>query len=137
MNEYPSGNPSVPFPQNPLPGSSMGLLAPGAASRSDACPVRDLLLKELHRFEWTVSLPALRESIRLIASACFDRLTSAHIQDVANYRSIEVGEEVFFEKAFTPGKEAAVSLEVARCLGRDLVLDDLQRLEAVVAPGAD
>jgi hypothetical protein len=96
--------------------------------------LRDTLLEELHRFEWNVSLPALRESIRLIASAAFDRLTARDIQEVANYRSIRVGDEVFFEKAFTPGKEAAVSLAVARCLGRDLVLDDLQRLEASVAP---
>ena len=95
------------------------------------------LLDELHRFEGSAFLPALRESIRLIASSCFDQLTADQVQEVANYRSIEVGDEVFFEKAFTPGKEAAVSLEVARCLGRELVLDDLQRLEAVVAPGVD
>jgi hypothetical protein len=77
---------------------------PTEASDNNGSRVRDLLLSELHRFEWTVSLPALRESIRLIASGCFDRLTAAHIQDVANYRSIEVGDEVFFEKAFTPGR---------------------------------
>ena len=81
-----------------------------------------------------MNLPALRESIRLIGSTCFEQLTPSHIHEVANYRTIEVGDEVFFEKAFTPGKEAAVSLSIARCLGPDLVLDDLRRLHAAVAP---
>lgn len=94
--------------------------------------IRDQLLEELHRFSATACLPALRESMRLIGAPCFDRVTAEQIQAVANYRSISVGEEVFFEKAFTPGKEAAVSLSIARWLGRDLVLDDLARLEASV-----
>jgi len=71
------------------------------------------LLEELHHFEAIGCLPALRESIRLIASSCFEQVTAAHVREVANYRSIELGDEVFFAKAFTPGKEAAVSLALA------------------------
>ena len=96
----------------------------------DKVRLRTQLLEDLHRFAASARLPALRESIRLIRASCFEQVTQAQIHDVANYRSISVGEEVFFEKAFTPGKEAAVSLAVARWLGRELVLDDLERLEA-------
>ena len=44
------------------------------------------------------------------------------------YRGIELGDEWFFHKAFTPGKEAAASLGFAQQLGPEVVLDDLQRL---------
>ena len=99
--------------------------------------VRERLLDELRCFEWSLRLPALRESIRLIASSCFEHLTAEHIHDVANYRTVHVGDEVFFEKAFSPGKEAAVSLAIARSLGREIVLNDLELLEASVAFSSD
>ncbi len=92
----------------------------------DAAP--DSLLQELHGFARTACLPSLCEAIRLLESDKFCELTGRDIQDVANYRSIEIGDEWFFRKAFTPGKEAAASLAFAQQLGPDVVLDDLQRL---------
>jgi hypothetical protein len=90
--------------------------------------VCELLIAELHRLAAGASLPSLREAIRLLESEQFDALTPEHIRDVAGYRSIELGSERFFHRAFTPGKEAAASLAFARQLGRRVVLDDLQRL---------
>ena len=87
-------------------------------------------LAQLHEFARSAIAPSLREAIRLLASEEFDELTEAQILEVANYRSIELREEVFFERAFTPGKEAAAALALARRHGRDLVLDDLRRLQA-------
>jgi hypothetical protein len=64
----------------------------------------------------------------LLESDKFCELTGSDIREVANYRGIEIGDECFFHKAFTPGKEAAASLAFAQQLGPELVLDDLQRL---------
>lgn len=86
------------------------------------------LLAELHQLQRNVLPPSLCESIRVLQSDKFERLTDAHVLAVANYRAIELDDEVFFERAFTPGKEAAASLGFARRLGRDVVLGDLQRL---------
>jgi hypothetical protein len=85
-------------------------------------------LAELRRFESDVLPPALCEAIRLLESDKFECLTDSDILAVANYRAIELGDEPFFERAFTPGKEAAASLGFARLLGRDVVLEDLRRL---------
>jgi hypothetical protein len=87
-------------------------------------------LAELHQLQGDVLPPALCEAIRLLESDKFERLTDADILDVANYRAIELENEPFFERAFTPGKQAAASLGFARLLGRDVVLDDLRRLRA-------
>ena len=57
-------------------------------------------------------------------------LTDADVHDIANYRAVDVGRETFFERAFTPGKEAAASLAFARIIGRDTVLGDLNHLHA-------
>jgi hypothetical protein len=89
-------------------------------------------LSELHRFQGGVLPPALCEAIRLLESDKFERLTDADILAVANYRAIELDDEPFFERAFSPGKEAAASLGFARLLGRDVVLDDLRRLRAAL-----
>jgi len=89
-------------------------------------------LAELHRFEAGALPPALCEAIRLLESERFVELTDAHIQAVANYQAISLGGAVFFERAFTPGKEAAASLGYARLLGRERVLDDLRRLRAAL-----
>lgn len=89
-------------------------------------------LAELHRFEGDVLPPALCEAIRLLESDKFERLTDADVLAVANYRAIELEDEPFFARAFTPGKEAAASLGFARLLGRDVVLDDLRRLRATL-----
>jgi len=92
----------------------------------------DLLFAELQDHERRFTLPALEEAIRLLSSEKFSELTSEHIREVAEYRSIEIGEESFFERAFTPGKEAAASLGFARYLGREPVLEDLLRLRATL-----
>ncbi len=89
---------------------------------------RSTLLESLREFQWEILIPALTESIRLLRSGRFHELTGDHIDAVANYQSIELGDEAFFERAFTPGKEAAASLAFAQLLGRETVLDDLERL---------
>jgi hypothetical protein len=75
-----------------------------------------------------MTLPSLAEAIRLLESDQFTQLTEEQIRAVGQYRAIEINSEVFFEKAFTPGKEVAASLGFARMLGRSVVLEDLQRL---------
>jgi hypothetical protein len=91
---------------------------------------REKLLTELRCLEWDVLLPSLCESIRLLESEAFGDLTDADVHDIANYRAVDVGRETFFERAFTPGKEAAASLAFARIIGRDTVLGDLNHLHA-------
>ena len=85
-------------------------------------------LTELHHFEGAALPPALCETIRLLESEKFAHLTDADVLAVANYRAIELADELFYARAFTPGKEAAASLGFARLLGREPVLDDLRRL---------
>jgi hypothetical protein len=88
------------------------------------------LLDELRSMERGLTLPSLVEAIRLLKSDRFSELTEKQIRAVAEYQAIELGSDCYFEKAFTPGKEAAASLGFARLLGREVVLDDLQRLFA-------
>jgi hypothetical protein len=102
-------------------------------------PVRDLVcveaesaLAELRQHERRFTLPALEEAIRLLCSESFRELTGEQIRAVGDYRSIEIGDEVFFERAFSPGKAAAASLAFARHLGRRPVLEDLLRLRATL-----
>jgi hypothetical protein len=73
---------------------------------------------------------ALRE--RLLESDKFERLSDSDLHEIANYRAVELEDDVFFERAFTPGKEAAATLGFARHLGRDAVLGDLHRLRATL-----
>ena len=93
-------------------------------------------LEELRSLSRSASVPSLCEAIRLLESDKFSELTGTHIREVANYRSIELGDELFFHRAFTPGKEAAASLAFARQLGREVVLDDLTRLRETLGPDA-
>jgi hypothetical protein len=93
---------------------------------------RAALLSELHRFEWSALAPALCETVRLLESGKFERLSDAHLNEIANYRAVELDDEVFFDRAFTPGKEAAASLAFARYLGIDTVLKDLRSLRASI-----
>ena len=105
----------------------------GLAPHPSACPdPSQALLGELHALEWSALTPALCEAIRLLESDKFDQLTDAHVREIASYRSVELAEEIFFERAFSPGKEAAASLAFALRLGRGIVLDDLQRLRAAL-----
>jgi hypothetical protein len=95
------------------------------------------LLEELHALEWSALTPALCEAIRLLESEKFDQLTDAHIREIASYRAVDLEDETFFERAFSPGKEAAASLAFALRLGRDTVLDDLQRLRSALGCPCD
>ena len=88
------------------------------------------LLAELRSMERRLTLPSLAEAIRLLESDRFPELTEEQIRAIAEYQAIELGSDSYFEKAFTPGKEAAASLGLARLLGRQVVLDDLQKLLA-------
>ena len=88
--------------------------------------------EQLHRFERRALTPALHETVRLLESDKFETLTEADIRAIANYRAVELDDEVFFERPFTPGKEAAAALAFARQLGRDVVLHDLERLRAAM-----
>jgi hypothetical protein len=90
------------------------------------------MLEELHALEWSALAPALCETLRLLESDKFERLGDAHLQDIANYRAVELDDDVFFERAFTSGKEAAATLAFARHLGREIVLGDLHRLRAAL-----
>ena len=89
-------------------------------------------LEPLHAFEGAALTPALRETVRLLQSDKFLRLTSADICEIANYRAIEIDDEEFFARPFTPGKEAAATLGFAQQLGRDVVLRDLRQLRSTV-----
>lgn len=91
---------------------------------------RQKLLTELRAMERGFTLPSLAEAIRLLESDRFPELTEEQIRSVAEYQAIELGSDCYFEKAFTPGKEAAASLGFARLLGREVVLEDLHRLLA-------
>lgn len=95
----------------------------------------DTLLRELHSLQGRLTLSSIAEAIRLLESDKFQRLTDRDVRDVANYRAIEIDDETFFHKAFSAGKEAAASLAFAVTLGRNVVLEDLQRLR-VAATGS-
>ena len=90
----------------------------------------------LHDFEGAALTPALRETVRLLESDKFPRLTSADILEIANYRAIEIDDEEFFGRPFTPGKEAAATLGFAQHLGRDVVLRDLRQLRSALGCGS-
>ena len=83
------------------------------------------MLAELHKFERALTVASLSEAIRLLESDRFVELTSAHIREVGEYRPIQLGEERFFEKAWTRGKEVAAALGFAQHLGPEPVRKDL------------
>ena len=88
------------------------------------------LPEQLLHFEGSALSPSLRETVRLLESDRFACLTDADVHEIANYRSVELDDRVFFERPFTPGKEAAATLAFARHLGRETVLRDLRLLGA-------
>jgi hypothetical protein len=90
------------------------------------------MLDELHALEWSALTPALCETLRLLESDKFEHLRDSDLHEIANYRAVELEDDVFFERAFTPGKEAAATLAFARYLGRETVLGDLHRLRATL-----
>ena len=101
-------------------------------SHAPAC----ILPEPLHTFEGAALAPALRETVRLLESDKFPRLTHADIREISDYRGIEIDDEVFFERSFTPGKEAAAMLAFAQFLGREVVLRDRRQLWATLGCGS-
>ena len=92
-------------------------------------------LAELHQLQREIPVPSLAEIVRLLESEKFQDLTRAHVRAVAEYHAIRLGEEWFFDKAFTTGKEVAASLGYAMHLGREVVLEDIRRLlETALGP---
>jgi hypothetical protein len=90
------------------------------------------LLADLHQLQRRITVRSLTEVIRFLESEKFDELTSVHIRAIAEYQAIQIGEEWFFDKAFTTGKEVAASLGFAKHVGREVVLEDMTRLRATV-----
>jgi hypothetical protein len=80
--------------------------------------------------------PAIEELIRLIRSPHFKVLTQQHIHSVAQYQTIEIEGERYFERAFSPGKETSSSLALAQMIGRDESLEDLLDLRASLLDAA-
>jgi hypothetical protein len=91
---------------------------------------RASMLAELHKFERALTVASLSGAIRLLESDCFEELSDAQIREVGEYRPIELGEERFFEKAWSRGKEVAAALGLARHLGPEAVRKDLVGLRA-------
>lgn len=97
---------------------------------------RASMLAELHGFERALTVASLSEAIRLLESDRFEELTAADIREVGEYRPIQLGEERFFEKAWSRGKEVAAALGLAQHLGPETVREDLLGLRASLL-GAD
>ena len=98
---------------------------------------RALMLAELHKFERALTVASLSEAIRLLESDRFEELTAAQIREVGEYRPIQLGEERFFERAWTRGKEVAAALGFAQHLGREAVREDLLGLRASLLGAAE
>ena len=90
----------------------------------------DQLRGQLHELARNLTHASLRQVIRLLESEKFPQLTCDQIRTIGEYGAIEIEGERFFDRAFSSGKEAAGSLGFARFIGRDLVLEDLERLRA-------
>ena len=97
---------------------------------------RNPLLQFLHEMELHLRRPAIEELIRLLRSPHFNFLTQQHICSVAQYQTIEIEGERYFERAFSPGKETSSSLALAQMIGRDESLEDLLDLRASLPDGA-
>ena len=101
--------------------------------RAEQDAMIDELLAELHKLERRLTIPSISEVIRLLESEKFDQLTSEQIRCVGEYQPIEIEDELFFDKAFTTGKEVAASLALSRYIGREVVLEDFVRLRATAS----
>ena len=93
---------------------------------------RSQFLDLLHEMELHLRPAAIEELIRLLRSSHFDVLTRTQIRGVAEYQTIEIEGERYFERAFSPGKETSSSLDLARMIGREVALADLIDLRASV-----
>jgi hypothetical protein len=93
------------------------------------------LLQLLHDMELQLTQAAVEELIRLLCSSHFHRVTPRQVRSVGEYKTIEIEGERYFERAFSPGKEASSSLALARMIGRDDILEDLIDLrDSLVEP---
>jgi len=90
------------------------------------------LRADLRHVQRDLTEASLAEALRLLDSPRFEGVTEQHIREVSEYRPIEIAGERFFERAFTPGKEAGAMLGFARVLGADSVRADLERLRASI-----
>ena len=97
---------------------------------------RNPLLRFLHEMELHLRPAAVEELIRLLRSSHFNFLTQQHIRSVAQYQTIEIEGERYFERAFSPGKETSSSLALAQMIGRDESLEDLLDLHASLLTAA-
>lgn len=86
------------------------------------------LVELLHELEKSLPLAAVEELIRLIRSPHFLALTPRQIRSIGDYDCIEIEGTRYFERAFSPGKEAASALALAQLIGPNPVLDDLRCL---------
>jgi hypothetical protein len=93
---------------------------------------KNALLAELHTWERKLVLQSLSEAVRLIESEKVAKLTAQHLHAIAEYGSIWIDEEVFFDKAFSSGKEVAACLAVAMEIGWQEARDDIVRLRRTV-----
>jgi hypothetical protein len=96
------------------------------------------LLDLLHAAELQLTPAAVEELIRLVRSSHFHSITPQQIRHVGEYGTIEIEGERYFERSFSPGKEASSSLALARMLGPDEVLEDLLDLrDSLIEPDED
>jgi len=101
------------------------------AQRRDSA-VKKRLLAELHNWERLLVLQSLNEAIRLMQSKKVEKLTDQHIHAVAEYGPIRIDDEVFFDKAFSSGKDVAACLSFAMQIGWQEALDDIVRFRLTV-----
>jgi len=94
------------------------------------------LVRTLHEIELKLNTASVDELIRLIGSSDFQLLTPEQIRNVGNYQTIEIDGERYFERAFSPGKEASTSLALAYMIGREETLEDLLNLRASLCEAA-
>ena len=97
---------------------------------------RNLLVQTLHQMELKLCRASIDELIRLIGSSEFRLLTAEQIRMVGEYQSIEIEGERYFDRAFSPGKEASASLALAQIIGRDEALEDLLNLDISLSEAA-
>lgn len=94
--------------------------------------LKQRLRADLRHIQRDLTEASLAEALRLLDSPHFAGVTDQHIREVSEYRPIEIAGERFFERSFTPGKEAGAMLGFARVLGADSVRADLERLHASI-----
>ena len=96
------------------------------------------LIAELHNWERHLVLQSLNEAIRLMQSEKAEKLTAHHLHAIAEYGPIQIDGEVFFDKAFSSGKDVAACLGFAMQIGWQEALDDVVRFRlTVLGPEAE